>query len=87
MKKCEFVTFEPFLLSPCAKLPNHLPKAVVHTSFISGFLCNVVYLEMNLTVVGLVNGAQKCSIFIGFAVVAGVYFMGVNVNIVLFYNH
>ena len=36
----------------------------------------MVYLEIILPLVGCVTGAQKCSISIGVAVEAGVYFLG-----------
>ena len=77
MIKREFVPFDNILLYPCAKLPNYLPNAVVHTSFISGSFCNVVYLDMSSTVVGWVTGEQTFSILMGFAVGSGVYLLGV----------
>ena len=59
--KIQFVPFVFGLLSPCAILPNYFPKAVVHTSLVTGSLANFRYCVIVSPVTGCTTGAQKCS--------------------------
>ena len=50
-----------FFSSPCAKFPRSFPRAVLHVSFVTGYLDKVWYFEIVSPETGWTTGAQECS--------------------------
>ena len=61
MRKSEFVTLVPVLLSPCASLPSFLPNAIIQVFCRRGLLVSFCYLVMRSSVLVWMMGGHRCS--------------------------